>query len=46
MGWEMTSVTESAKLRGGPDDLVDRKCIWEVVREIISEVEFNACLNE
>jgi hypothetical protein len=37
---------ESAKLGGGPDDLVDRKCIWEVVREISSEIEFNARLNE
>ena len=42
VGWEMTSVTESAKLGGGPDDLVGRKCIWEIVREISSEVEFNA----
>ena len=41
----MTSVTESAKLGRGPDDLAGGKCIWEIVREISSEVEFNTCLN-
>ena len=42
----MTSVMESAKLGDGPDDLAGRKCIWEIVRKISSEVEFNACLSE
>lgn len=36
----------SAKLGGGPNNLVGRKCTWEIVRETSSEVEFNACLNE
>ena len=35
--------TESAKLGGGPDDLVG---IREIVREISSEAGFSACLNE